>query len=75
MSLVALLFTGLFPRLIISSISPEYDLLIENASSSPYTLKIMSFVAIGLLPFVLGYTIWSYYIFRKRIKHTNVAGY
>ncbi|EOT25938.1 cytochrome d ubiquinol oxidase subunit II [Enterococcus saccharolyticus] len=74
-SLVALLFTGLFPRLIISSISPEYDLLIENASSSPYTLKIMSFVAIGLLPFVLGYTIWSYYIFRKRIKHTDVAGY
>ena len=75
-SLVAMLFTGLFPRLIISSIKPEYDLLIKNASSTPYTLKIMSIAALTLLPFVLAYTIWSYYIFRKRIKHTDTsAGY
>ncbi|VTS12321.1 cytochrome d ubiquinol oxidase subunit II [Streptococcus pseudoporcinus] len=66
-SVVVLLFQGLFPRVMISSISSKYDLLIENASSSPYTLKIMSIVAVSLVPFVLAYTAWAYYIFRKRI--------
>ena len=74
--LVALLFSGLFPRLLISSI-PGNDLLIQNASSSPYTLKIMSYISLTILPFVLAYTAWSYYIFRKRIKNpheiTNTA--
>ncbi|MFR4926013.1 MAG: cytochrome d ubiquinol oxidase subunit II, partial [Streptococcus agalactiae] len=55
------------PRVMISSISPKYDLLIQNASSTPYTLKVMSIVAITLVPFVLAYTAWAYYIFRKRI--------
>ncbi|CCW40720.1 cytochrome d ubiquinol oxidase subunit II [Streptococcus agalactiae] len=66
-SVVVLLFQGLFPRVMISSISPKYDLLIQNASSTPYTLKVMSIVAITLVPFVLAYTAWAYYIFRKRI--------
>ena len=73
-SLVALLFTGLFPRVMISSISSKFDLLIKNASSTPYTLKIMSIVAITLLPFVLAYFAWTYYIFRKRVT-ADVAGY
>lgn len=68
-ALVALLFTGLFPRVMISSINPANDLLIATASSSPYTLKIMSIISITILPFVLAYSAWSYYIFRKRIKH------
>ncbi|MCH4168798.1 MAG: cytochrome d ubiquinol oxidase subunit II [Streptococcaceae bacterium] len=67
-SLVALLFTGLFPRVLISSINPDFDLLIQNASSSPYTLKIMSIISLTILPFVLVYTGWTYFIFRKRIK-------
>ena len=66
-SVVVLLFQGLFPRVMISSISPKYDLLIQNASSTSYTLKVMSIVAITLVPFVLAYTAWAYYIFRKRI--------
>ncbi|KAF1304127.1 cytochrome d ubiquinol oxidase subunit II [Enterococcus saccharolyticus] len=74
-SLVAMLFTGLFPRVMISSVDPKFDILIENASSTPYTLKIMSYVALTILPFVLGYIIWSYYIFRKRIRKTDTAGY
>lgn len=66
-TVVILLFQGLFPRVMISSISSKYDLLIESASSSPYTLSIMSMVALTLVPFVLAYTAWTYYIFRKRI--------
>ncbi|GAA3016046.1 cytochrome d ubiquinol oxidase subunit II [Tetragenococcus solitarius] len=74
-ALVTLLFTGLFPRVLISSTNATNNLLIANASSSPYTLKIMSYTAIGLLPFILAYIAWTYYIFRKRVKHTEIAGY
>ncbi|MCP9313660.1 cytochrome d ubiquinol oxidase subunit II [Liquorilactobacillus satsumensis] len=70
-ALVALLFTGLFPRVMISSVSAKYDLLITTASSSPYTLKIMTYIALSFLPFVLAYIAWTYYIFSKRIKHTS----
>lgn len=74
-SLVTLLFTGLFPRLMISSITTKYDLLITNASSSPYTLRVMSYIALTFLPFVLAYIAWTYYIFRKRIRHDRFTEY
>jgi len=61
------LFTGLFPYVMISSINPEFNLSIQNASSSPYTLKIMTIVTVILLPFVLGYQFWSYRVFRHRV--------
>lgn len=72
-ALVVLLFSGLFPRVMISSLGAQYDLLIANASSSPYTLKVMSYLSLTILPFVLAYTGWSYYIFRKRVSHTAVT--
>ena len=52
-ALVVLLFVGLFPRVLISSISPRYDLLIQNASSTQYTLTVMTIATCCLLPFVL----------------------
>lgn len=64
---VAMLFVGLFPRVMISSIDPAFNLTIFNSASGEYTLKVMTISAITLLPFVLGYQIWSYYVFRKRI--------
>lgn len=74
--LVALLFSGLFPRVMISSLGASNDLLIETASSSPYTLKIMSWVSLSILPFVLAYTGWTYYVFRKRVSNLPAhAGY
>lgn len=74
-SVVALIFNGLFPRVMISSISPEYSLLISDASSTPYTLKTMSIVAITLLPFVLAYQGWTYYSFKKRITPGDGGNY
>lgn len=74
-AVVSLLFNGLFPRVMISSISSEFDMLIADASSSPYTLKMMSIIALTILPFVLGYIAWSYYIFRGRVRHDDPAGY
>ena len=67
-ALVTLLFVGLFPRVMISSLGSEFDLLIQNATSAPYTLKMMTWVTVTILPFVLAYTFWTYYIFRHRIK-------
>ncbi|MBL4953817.1 cytochrome d ubiquinol oxidase subunit II [Neobacillus sp. OS1-32] len=64
---VSAIFVGLFPRVMISSINKAFDLTVYNASSGAYSLKIMTIVAVTILPFVLGYTVWSYYIFRKRV--------
>lgn len=64
---VSAIFVGLFPRVMISSINKAFDLTVYNASSGAYSLKVMTIVAFTILPFVLGYTIWSYYIFRKRV--------
>ncbi|MDP4107341.1 MAG: cytochrome d ubiquinol oxidase subunit II [Bacillota bacterium] len=64
---IAAIFVGFFPRVMISSIDKAFDLTIYNAASGAYSLKIMTIVALTILPFVLGYTIWNYYIFRKRV--------
>ena len=60
-------FAGLFPRLMVSSLNPAWSLTITNASSSPYTLSVMTVVAGIFVPIVLIYQSWSYYIFRKRV--------
>ena len=61
-------FAGLFPRLMVSSLQPEWSLTIYNASSTPYTLGIMSIAACCLVPLILIYQIWTYWIFRKRVS-------
>lgn len=60
-------FSGLFPRIMVSSLNPMWNLTIYNASSSAYTLKIMSFAALALVPLVLAYQGWTYWVFRKRV--------
>ena len=61
------MFMILFPRVMVSSLNNDWSLTIYNASSSPYTLKVMTIVALIFVPIVLIYQGWSYYIFRKRI--------
>lgn len=73
--LIGSIFLGMFPRVMISSISDAYSLTVYNAASGSYTLKIMTYFSILLLPFVLGYQAWSYYIFRKRIKKNDELEY
>jgi cytochrome d ubiquinol oxidase subunit II len=65
-------FTGLFPRVMVSSLKPEWSLTIYNACSSPYTLKIMTFVALLLVPVVLLYQGWTYWTFRQRVNAKNL---
>ncbi|MFB0829688.1 cytochrome d ubiquinol oxidase subunit II [Brevibacillus laterosporus] len=72
---ISSVFIGLFPRVMISSIDSMFNLTIQNASSSPYSLKIMTIVALSLLPFVLGYQIWSYFVFHKRVHEKEHLEY
>jgi cytochrome d ubiquinol oxidase subunit II len=60
-------FTLMFPRVMVSSLNPDWSLTIYNASSSQYTLTVMSIVALIFVPIVLAYQGWTYYTFRKRI--------
>ncbi|MEN6413921.1 MAG: cytochrome d ubiquinol oxidase subunit II [Veillonellales bacterium] len=63
----AAFFWGLFPRLMVSSLNPEWSLTIYNAASTPYTLKIMTIAALILVPVILLYQGWTYWVFRKRV--------
>ena len=61
-------FIELFPRVLVSSTDPTYSLTIYNASSSPYTLQVMTVIAAIFVPVVLAYQIWTYVVFRNRIS-------
>lgn len=60
-------FLMMFPNVMISSIDPAFNLTVYNASSSQYTLTVMSIVALIFVPIVLAYQGWTYWMFRKRI--------
>jgi cytochrome d ubiquinol oxidase subunit II len=55
-----------------STTDPANSLTIENASSTDYTLTIMSWAALIFLPLVLLYQGWTYWIFRKRVSRTRI---
>jgi cytochrome bd ubiquinol oxidase subunit II len=69
---VVTLFAALFPNVMPSTTNPAYSLTIENASSTPYTLSIMSWIALCTLPLVLAYQAWTYWVFRKRIGRGHI---
>lgn len=72
---IAAVFIGLFPRVMISSIDPAFNLTVYNAASGPYSLKVMTYVAVTLLPFVLAYQCWSYFVFHKRVHEKEHLEY
>ena len=61
-------FLMTFPNVMTSTTNPNWSLTIYNASSSQYTLTVMSIVALIFVPIVLAYQGWTYYMFRKRIS-------
>jgi cytochrome d ubiquinol oxidase subunit II len=69
---VVLLFGSLYPNLVPSTLNPDWSLTIHNASSSPYTLKIMTWAALIFAPLVMLYQAWTYWVFRKRISADSI---
>lgn len=72
---VVTIFSGLFPRVMVSSLDPNWSLTITNASSTPYTLKVMSIVALIFVPIVLIYQAWNYWVFRARVGGKSALKY
>lgn len=57
---------GMYPRLLISSTDPAFDLTVSNAAAADNTLTVALVVALIGMPFVLLYTAGVYYVFRGR---------
>lgn len=70
---VSNLFFALYPRVMPSSLGAQFDLTITNASSTEYTLKVMTVVAVIMTPLVLIYQGWTYWVFRKRVSANQIA--
>jgi cytochrome d ubiquinol oxidase subunit II len=69
---VAGMFIALYPNVLPSTVDPADSLTIAGASASDYSLTIITWVAVIMLPVVIGYQAWSFWVFRKRIARSDV---
>ncbi len=69
---VLTLWTALFPFVMPSTTDPAFSLTITNASSSDYTLGVMTWAAVIFLPGILAYQAWTYWVFRKRVSRAHI---
>ena len=70
-SCIISIFADLYPNVMVSSTNPAYNLTVHNTASGGYSLKVMTVVVIILLPVVLAYQTWTYYVFRRRISRSE----
>ena len=70
-SCIAAIFIGLYPNVMVSSTNAADNLTVHNTASGQYSLKVMTVVVIVLLPVVLLYQAWAYYVFRRRISRSD----
>ncbi|WP_216215256.1 cytochrome d ubiquinol oxidase subunit II [Amycolatopsis aidingensis] len=66
------LFGSLYPEVLPSTSAAANSLTTTNAASTPYTLEIMTWVAVVFTPVVLAYQGWTYWVFRKRIGRGTI---
>jgi cytochrome bd ubiquinol oxidase subunit II len=71
-AVVVLLFGVLYPNLVPSTLNPHWNVTIYNASSTPYTLKIMTWVTAIMAPLTVVYQAWTYWVFRQRISAEQI---
>jgi cytochrome bd ubiquinol oxidase subunit II len=67
-SCIVAIFTGLYPNVMASTTNAAYNLTARNTASAAYSLKVMTVVAIILVPVVVAYQTWTYYVFRQRVS-------
>jgi cytochrome bd ubiquinol oxidase subunit II len=68
MASAATIFGAAYPVVVPSTVDPAFDVTLADASVSPYTLTVMTWVAAFGLPVVLGYQAWTYWVFRRRLS-------
>jgi cytochrome d ubiquinol oxidase subunit II len=66
------LFGSLYPDVLPSSTDPANSLNTTNAASTPYTLTIMTWVAVVFTPIVLAYQAWTFWVFRRRVTAAHI---
>ena len=71
---VVLIFGSLYPD-VMPGLDGVGTLTVDNASSTDYTLTIMTWVAVVLTPVVLLYQGWTYWVFRKRITVDHIPAH
>jgi cytochrome d ubiquinol oxidase subunit II len=64
---VATLFIGLFPRIIVSTISLGDSVTVANAQSSHYTLVVMTVAAVVMIPVIILYQWWGFRTLMARL--------
>lgn len=69
---VLAIFLALYPNVLPSTLDEAYNLTISNASSSEYTLSVMSWVGLFGIPILLVYQSWTYWVFRKRLRVESI---
>ncbi|MDO4820585.1 MAG: cytochrome d ubiquinol oxidase subunit II [Rothia sp. (in: high G+C Gram-positive bacteria)] len=69
---VLAIFLALYPNVLPSTLDEAYNLTIANASSSEYTLSVMSWVGLFGIPILLVYQSWTYWVFRKRLHVESI---
>ena len=72
LAVTVMVFATMFPNVMISTLNPLWSLTVYNACSSPYTLKIMTIVALTLVPIVLLCQAWTFWVFRKRVTKNDL---
>ena len=72
--LIATIFTGLYPRVLVSDPDFANSLTISNAATGHYALQVITVAAAIFTPLILLYQGWTYYVFRKRIGGDRAGG-
>ena len=66
-AIVATLFTGLYPRVLVSDPTFANSLTVTGAATEHYALTVITVVGAVLLPVVLLYQGWTYHVLRARL--------
>jgi cytochrome d ubiquinol oxidase subunit II len=69
---ISSIFLSLYPRVLVSTAGSANDLTVQNTTSSSYSLTVMTIVALLLVPLILLYQGWTYYVFRRRLTPAEV---
>lgn len=69
---ISAIFLALYPNVLPSTLNEAHHLTISSASSSDYTLTVMSWVAIFGVPILLIYQSWTYWVFRQRLTVDHI---
>jgi cytochrome d ubiquinol oxidase subunit II len=63
-----------YPNLVLANNDQALSLTLSNSSSTQLTLTVMLIIALIGMPFVIGYTIYAYKLFKGKVAlHNNPA--